>query len=391
MKRPRILLLHWGRNGGGPLITLELAEALTRYAEVYLSYSKHAELAERLRATGLPALPVATFAQPREAITRGYRLASHSHSLRQYVRVHEICAVVSTMEQVWQGMVAPSLYSLPVPYLMSIHDAEFHLGDASLGARITRALELAGADGVLTYSKQVCEDFIANYRYDPERVWRTSLGWPRDLGVRPRIRTLPPSGATITVGFFGRLLPYKGVALAAHAIAQLVPEFPGLRLEVWGSGSIEDLRPWANDPWLDLHNCWVAEEHVGTVLDRFDLLILPYREASQSAVVGLGGSLGIPCVSTPVGALKDQVEQDRIGHVATAPTAAALSQAVRRLITEPGLYQSCSERAVSARGRSSWDSTAQDVLAAAESLCQKGRRSPVEKWRELCRLVRVGS
>ena len=52
----RLMLWHWGRHGGGPRYTLELARALARLPEVepHLSISRQCEIADDFRALGLP-------------------------------------------------------------------------------------------------------------------------------------------------------------------------------------------------------------------------------------------------------------------------------------------------------------------------------------------------
>lgn len=292
------------------------------------------------------------------------------------------------MEQVWQGLVAPSFHSLGVPYLMGMHDARFHLGEGSAALSLTRHMELANSDGVLTFSRHERKKFLDRYSYESSRVWSVEHGWPTDIGVEPRKRELPPRDLPIVVGFFGRILPYKGVDLAAEAVEALLPRFPRLQLRIFGSGTTEALERWRAVPWLQVQNSWVAESKMGSVIDSFDVLILPYREASQSGVLGLAATIGIPTVATPVGAFREQVGAEGIGLVADAISAEAVASAIEALLTQPSLYEACSERAIARRQAASWAAASEGMASVIDELCGLGPRAGSIKLRAFKQTMR---
>ena len=71
------------------------------------------------------------------------------------------------------------------------------------------------------------------------------------------------------------------------------------------------------------------------------LMVLPYREASQSGVMALAEAAGVPVVGTPTGALVEQIAPGVNGLIADAVDGKALAYSIRRFLDDPGLYQRC--------------------------------------------------
>ncbi len=59
----RLMLWHWGRRGGGPRYTMELARALARRPglELHLSLSRQSDLFAETDTLGLPSFHVDTY------------------------------------------------------------------------------------------------------------------------------------------------------------------------------------------------------------------------------------------------------------------------------------------------------------------------------------------
>ena len=342
MTRLRLLLLYWGRFGGGARYALDLARALGAHAEVevHLSFSPQAELAPAMRALGLPSLEIATFDGKLSALAASTRLIQVRAALARYVERHRIDAVLCAMTHAWTPFVASALRATGAKVFVAAHDGALHEGERSFLRQRLIWWELARADGVIALSEWVRGQLLARPGLSPERVRVAPLG---GLGVRPSpAPRRHPGTAPFRLLFFGRILPYKNLGALLEAFRRLRAESPALRLHVAGPGS---LAPYAEAlrglDGLTIANRWIDEPDVEAVVGAADALVAPYREASQSAAVAMASHIGIPSVVTPVGALPEQVQDGATGVVAGAVDPESLALALRRLVRDADLYHRC--------------------------------------------------
>ncbi len=89
-----------------------------------------------------------------------------------------------------------------------------------------------------------------------------------------------------------------------------------------------------------------------------DVLALPYTEISQSGVLFLGYSFGLPVVAADVGSLKEDIVEGTTGFICKPQNAADLAMALRRYFTSD-LFRELPARRPAIRGfaeeRHSWD------------------------------------
>lgn len=171
--------------------------------------------------------------------------------------------------------------------------------------------------------------------------------------------------------FLGLIRPYKGVDLLLEAMSRLPEENDWLLLvagEPWG-----DLGPALQRQAgeLDLADRvrlrlgWVPEAEVPGLLAAVDLVVLPYRSGSQSAVVPLALAAGLPVLSTRVGGLSEVIRDGGNGLLVTPGSVDELTAALASLTTERLLE--LAEGARASRSRLTWDGYA----AALETLLEE--------------------
>ena len=107
---------------------------------------------------------------------------------------------------------------------------------------------------------------------------------------------------------FGRLRTYKGLDLLAEALRLLGPR-PDMEVWVVGRGpestALAALRAL---PGVKVENRWVPECEVSAILNWADIVVMPYREASQSGIPPTALAAGRRVVATRVGGLPEQLE-----------------------------------------------------------------------------------
>lgn len=355
-------LLHLGRTAAGPQLTLELARALIELGQQpAVVYSANAEIASELAALQTPTLAVRTFDNARGALTGLARLPKIAASIDAFLTAHDVSTLVVTMEQIWQGPIARRL-ARRRQVLLFVHDATPHTGEDGRVTRWLRDLERRHAHGAITLSDHVATTLIADGAFAAEDVYRT---------VHPAFDAPEASERQIrdpqqpVVGFFGRMSRYKGLDLGAQTIAELRRRGHRVRFHVAGNGIPADV-PELNHPDNVLEDRWIPQEEVVDVLDNFDLMLLPYTEASQSGVLAYAMSLGIPTVVTPVGGLIEQAQDSGCAVVAAAVTPGALADEIEQLLADNEKYSRLSRAGLdAARNDYSWRRTATDVLTAA--------------------------
>lgn len=164
------------------------------------------------------------------------------------------------------------------------------------------------------------------------------MGVPRDL-LRPVAtpRVVTP-GLVVSVG---SLLPKKGHDVLLHAVAEL----PAVQLVVAGEGEERPrLEGLADDLGVSDRVQWpgsLPEAEVMALLDRAAVFCLASRPTPDGDRDGVPNVLieamarGVPCVSTAVSGIPDLLGADR-GLVVAPGDAAALAQALARVLDEPG-------------------------------------------------------
>jgi glycosyltransferase involved in cell wall biosynthesis len=140
--------------------------------------------------------------------------------------------------------------------------------------------------------------------------------------------------------FSGLIRPYKGVDLLLEAFSRLDPAsdwFLMVAGEPWGSlGDQLERRAAAGDleGRVRLELRWLEEDRLAALFAAADLLVLPYRDGSQSAMAPLALAHGVPVLTTAVGGLAEVVRDGVNGVVVEPGSTSALTAALEWLRPE---------------------------------------------------------
>jgi glycosyltransferase involved in cell wall biosynthesis len=192
-------------------------------------------------------------------------------------------------------------------------------------------------DGFVTMSRKVLADlrsfdtnkpaaFVPHPLYDnfgapvPLATARTELGLPQEDRI---------------VLFFGFIRRYKGLDILLRAMAEPAMRASGIRLLVAGE-FYEDSKPYLElaeslqlGDRLILCTEFIPDSRVRYYLCAANLVVQPYRNATQSGVTPLAYHFSKPMVVTRVGALPDMVPEGKVGLVCE-PDPASLAEAILR-------------------------------------------------------------
>ena len=170
--------------------------------------------------------------------------------------------------------------------------------------------------------------------------------------------------------FFGLVRPYKGLDVLLQALALVRRRLP-LQLLVVGEfyeprgpydALVERLGLAQAVRFVDRY---VPNGEVETYFQAADVVVLPYKSATQSAIVQIALSFERPAIVTRVGGLPESVHPGRTGDVVPPEDPEALAQALLAFYADGGLEarQAALRGAASAFGWEAMDATVHAVAA----------------------------
>jgi glycosyltransferase involved in cell wall biosynthesis len=240
----------------------------------------------------------------------------------------------------------PHLWNLPVlcalrragiPVVHTLHDLEPHLGSAygPLLYGWNRAV-LYLADQILVHAVRYRHRLLAR-GLSANRVTCTPLlhlflghTW---LGqwdsLTADVRYDP------CILFFGRLERYKGVSHLLTAWAMMDrPGDPDARLILAGPGKLDRLWAGALPPGVDVRARLIDDAEAIELFRCCGVLVLPYRGATQSALIPAAYYFRKPVVAAPSGALDEYVEHGETGWLVEPEHPASLARCLSSVLSD---------------------------------------------------------
>ncbi len=267
----------------------------------------------------------------------------------------DVYHIVSPHE--WNPILALVIRSLGRPLIYTVHDPSPHIG-APLRMRIANWLSVRLADALVVLTKQGRRQLLAQ-GFRANRVFVIPLGVFTSFAQRSQDR----GKAENLILFFGRIEPYKGLEVLLSAFSNIQAALPGWKLMIAGLGSPPVPAELAGINSVEFVNRYISDEEVAVMMRRARFVVLPYLEATQSAVVTTAYAFGKPVVVTRVGGLPDMVVQGKTGLVIPPNDAKALGRAIKALAGDPVRLRRMGRLAYSI-GRSRWSS---ETIAALHS------------------------
>ncbi len=208
------------------------------------------------------------------------------------------------------------------------------------GDRLFTRYYTSAIDGAIAMSASVLED-LSQFRNDipaklnPHPVF-DNFGAPVERYKALAKLGLDPSFSYIL--FFGFIRKYKGLDLLIDAFANKQLRNKGLKLIVAGE-FYEDSAPYRNQVERSLpedeiifFNRFINDDEVSLFFSSADLVVQPYRSATQSGVTQIAYHFGKPMLVTDVGGLREIVPDGICGYVVN-PDPDSISEAISDYFT----------------------------------------------------------
>ena len=215
----------------------------------------------------------------------------------------------------------------------TLHDYKHHSGEKKVVAeRINQQLARLKDLTIIQHYEYLRKKVIEAFTLPPDKV-RTLLSGSLDVfNSFPAKYELCPSQDYIL--FFGRISRYKGVDLLLEAYHKIEMKKP--QLVIAGKGEFWfDTAPYLADPNILFINKYIRNEELIGLIERSRFIVVPYRDATHSAVIATAYALNKPVVASDVDGLKEVVFDHRTGRLVTPDSPGQLRATLEELIQNP--------------------------------------------------------
>ncbi|MEO8268586.1 MAG: glycosyltransferase family 4 protein [Aureliella sp.] len=229
------------------------------------------------------------------------------------------------------NMVMPLLRKFPL--VMTIHDVRQHLGDSESGRTPQRIMDFGfrRADHIIVHGLSMVDTVVAEIGFRPEQIHVIPL---IALGELDSPETISDDAQSIL--FFGRIWEYKGLEYLIRAAPRVCAEFPDAKFIIAGRGEdLQRYRQHMHDPAsFVVLNDWITDQQRSQLFASCSMVVLPYIEASQSAVTPIAYAYEKPVIVTRIGGLPDMVDHGKTGLLIPPRDSDALAEAVLHLLRD---------------------------------------------------------
>ncbi len=266
----------------------------------------------------------------------------------------------------------PLVYALRrrgAPVIHTLHDLDPHTGVRFPALiRLWNRLIIRSGCHLLVHGRRYRDQLIAQ-GVPAGRVTHAALLHGFLAADRPWPPPVPDYRSKIadyrfTVIFFGRVEVYKGVDTLLEAwktgALRALGTGGGPRLVIAGPVARDVTLP-PPPPGVEVRDRRIMDEEADALFRGADLLVLPYRDATQSALIAAASAYGLPAMVTDVGALPEYVAAGETGWVVPPGDPAALAAALRAALADPARLKQMGE---AARARFVTQRTSEETILA---------------------------
>lgn len=171
--------------------------------------------------------------------------------------------------------------------------------------------------------------------------------------------------------FFGFVRPYKGLMYLIQAVHQVRHRIPVHLLivgEFWEDKRkyLQQIQELGLAPYVTIIDRYVRNEEIGVYFEAANVLVLPYLQTSQSAVLRIAFEVGLPVIASDVGGLRESIRDGVDGLLVKPGDSASLVRTILQYLQEglePMMRRHMLERHRMASG--------ENIIAQIESLVQE--------------------
>lgn len=338
----KITVLYLGQTGGGPLDTLGILKGL--------AYTKKWDITSITSKNNNQNHAYSEFSKIHKIKTHRPNVISLAfHTLLFYrillivrkIRLSKPDILLVTMIHPWMPIVFLFSGLLKKKYSTAIiihNQQEMQSFSGNTRNTILRTLEsvlIKKFDILLTFSKMV-KNQLMQKNIPGQKQELHSITFGAHTYICPGFQHNGfAKNRKIKFLFFGRILDYKGLDLLTEAWIKISMEFKNVSLMVAGSGKIQDeILVKLNHAKANVQNTYITDKELCQILAHTDVIIIPYRQASQSGPANIAIACSIPAIATNVGALPEQIKHNHNGII-VEPDSESIYKAIKFFAQNP--------------------------------------------------------
>jgi len=255
---------------------------------------------------------------------------------------------------------APHVWNLPlvlwlrargVPIVYTLHDLDPHHGTRFSGLmRLFNKTIVRLVDELFVYGEVYKRRLVAE-GLDESKITiipllHLFLSYEGEETLRHQLSAVNHQPSTIShqpfVLFFGRLEPYKGVRLLLEAFQRLGQS--RIHLVIAGGGDVNRYLPADGLPSnVELRSRHIPDEEAIELFRTCGLVVLPYLDATQSALIPAAYFFRKPVIVTRSGALPEYVQDGQTGYLVEPRNVEQLADRILEAFSDPNRLRAMGE------------------------------------------------
>lgn len=364
----KITLVALGSRSAGPVYSFQMAQALSKRADVHLQIIISREV-DNMKSWD-------EWFQDKKNVSY-HKIDTYKHNtvsvITSFFNPFKIGKLVSLINRfrpdvvycpfglMWSSFVFPFLRKTTI--ITTLHDPHPYTHGRTVSQFILANIGFLGekyVSGRIVLNRNDA-DFVANkYHCKVQVIPHAAYSFyvPENYQLNNTIAK--------RIAFIGRIDCYKGIDVLVDAFDRT--KTIGLKLLIAGSGQIDEttLEKINSNPDIDLQNRYIANEEIPCIMSGVDMIILPYTNATQSGVIPMAFAFGKPVISTNVGSLSEQVP-DGTGLLVT-PDAENIALAIDHMYSQEVIIEYSKNAKVYADKALTWEYSAELLVNYCKEL-----------------------
>ena len=283
----------------------------------------------------------------------------------------------------WLPFLAPSLGTIAGLIRRNKHTVVICLADNiiphehRIGDRVLTNYFIQRLDGIIAMSKSVLKDGLSFRRNLVQGFCPHPLfdNYGEKLDPEFAKQKLNLDVQTRYLLFFGFIRDYKGLDLLIEAFAdERLRKFPVKLLvagEYYSSPEpyLKLIRDHHLEKWIELRTDFIPDNEVNLYFSAADMVVQPYKSATQSGVTQVGYHFNKPMLVTNVGGLAEIIPDGKIGYV-VEPDSKSIADALVDFYENERMSE-FETNIVEEKKKFSWSNMVQTFITAYNQVRQK--------------------
>lgn len=367
------LFLYWGKKGGGAKYSFEIARELSKRDDIHLhlSLSNQCEILDQFKRLQLPGLFIDTYSSiPGFLKTWFFRKKKLQQELYNYFIENRIESVIIGMDFFWGSVICDAAKQAGVTSILVVHEPEPHPNEPFFMTRFKKTglkKGITSADRLVTLTEHVKDVVSKKYQIKDEKISVIPHGI-FEYYQADSPKKLPKENDPVRFLYFGRIEYYKGLDILLKSFKILEGRADHVKLEIWGSGDTDEFSELIKEiDHIHIENRWVDDAEIVQVFKDCHVCVLPYRQASQSGIVGIASRAAMPIAACPATGLKEQLK-DCGALISDDFTPESLAECLFQLLDDPERYNTLSKKSLEYADSLSWEKIAEKFAKLTRSI-----------------------